>query len=224
MATFKRTDDMMVRCPYFPSHKVSKSKYHEHVIRCSQKPDAPQLEMCPFNCKHRIPKQELQKHLEQCEDRKQFVRPVEEVRYAFASANTTKEGSAANIVDLDETWEEDAGPFQGKLYGSHGQETRGVRSKGVSFSKRRKPKNRPLASSDFSIMEEKEEADEDPEVATEGSSRIRLPHIPAGIHSTSSTAAEIFRPSTTNDSTILDEMPSLYDERGFRKIPGDWDF
>lgn len=61
--------DVYVSCPYFPEHKLRKSRLIYHLIKCQTNPMAPKLVACPYNFSHRVSMEDRRYHLMTCEDR-----------------------------------------------------------------------------------------------------------------------------------------------------------
>lgn len=61
--------DVYVTCPYFPEHKLRRSRLVYHLLKCQKNPSAPKLVACPYNYSHRVSLEERLNHLITCEDR-----------------------------------------------------------------------------------------------------------------------------------------------------------
>lgn len=63
MATFRDGDHQLLTCPYDPAHKVSRTRYAGHVMKCAMSPTTARLLECPFHAGHRIPRDQYEQHV-----------------------------------------------------------------------------------------------------------------------------------------------------------------
>lgn len=80
MATFIKDgdDDSFECCPYNAAHRIKRSRFHTHIIKCRENYQTDK-QVCPFNARHYISKSEFQKHLSTCPDKEAVDKRVAEM-------------------------------------------------------------------------------------------------------------------------------------------------
>jgi len=103
--------DMCV-CPYFPEHKnISGHRFHNHLLKCSERSDAPKLEICPYNTKHRYRKMEMAEHFLVCPDKEAMSLRLHEtdiMDIRRVSKMKSQVGTRSGPVNfMNECWDDD---------------------------------------------------------------------------------------------------------------------
>lgn len=93
-----REPDVYVTCPYFPEHKLRRSRLPYHLMKCSKNPKGPVLFACPFNFLHRVPNEDRLNHVFTCEDRPMKYNDRESPSYG----KTIKSFGPKNVVSAKE--------------------------------------------------------------------------------------------------------------------------
>lgn len=110
--------DLYMICPYNKSHRILKSRFMVHLIKCRKSFKDIEMVTCPFNTSHVIHEPELNWHVTVCENRSTIT------KYKYTVDTGSKNDSAPpalhDPIESSENWDDvDAQSYNPQNYVSN---------------------------------------------------------------------------------------------------------
>ncbi|KAL6266440.1 hypothetical protein P5V15_003290 [Pogonomyrmex californicus] len=91
-------NDDIRRCPYNKNHRVPRSRFQRHLVKCEKNYPPDYKVICPYDATHRLNKQEIEEHIETCPMRKTV-----EASY-IQLTDRTEECNSTSEIDYNSYW------------------------------------------------------------------------------------------------------------------------
>ncbi|KAL5281749.1 GTSF1.2 family protein [Megaselia abdita] len=97
-------DNILVTCPYEPSHRIFKYRIQSHLVKCAKNHPNVKKVKCPFDVTHVLNPKDLEEHVEECPNRaslKMFL--CKEENYSNSNTSTISNNNSALTHSFEST-------------------------------------------------------------------------------------------------------------------------